>query len=52
MKLDEDLLQVNMNMAELEGKKVQVRPSQNESTKGKDVIAGEERQPRMIMPKI
>jgi hypothetical protein len=27
MKLDEDLLQVNMNMAELEGKKVQVRPS-------------------------
>jgi hypothetical protein len=54
MKLDEDLLQVNMNTVELEGKKVLVRPSQAELTKGKKVIIGEERQPmmpRMIRPK-
>jgi hypothetical protein len=37
-----------MNMVELDEKKVLVRPSQTESTKGKDVIIGEERQPRMI----
>jgi hypothetical protein len=43
MKLDEDSLQINMNMVELEGKKVQVRPSQAESTKGKKVVIGEER---------
>jgi hypothetical protein len=51
MKLNEDPLQVNMNMVELEGKKVLVRPSQAESTKGKKVIIGDERQPRMIRPK-
>ena len=51
MKLDEDPLQVNMNMVELEGKKVLVWPSQTESTEGKKVIIGEERQPRMIRPK-
>jgi hypothetical protein len=51
MKLDEDPPQVNMNMVELDGKKVLVQPSQAESTKGKDVIIGEERQPRMIRPK-
>jgi hypothetical protein len=32
----------------LNGKKVLVRPSQAESTKGKDVIIGEEWPPRMI----
>jgi hypothetical protein len=51
MKLDEDPPQVNMNMVELDGKKVLVQPSQAESTKGKEVIIGEERQPRMIRPK-
>jgi hypothetical protein len=54
LKLDEDLLQVNMNTVELEGKKVLVHPSQAELTKGKKVIIGEERQsmmPRMIRPK-
>jgi hypothetical protein len=51
MKLDEDPLQVNMNTVKLEGKKVLVQPSQAESTKGKEVFIGEERQPRMIMPK-
>jgi hypothetical protein len=40
-----------MYMVELNGKKVLVRPSQAESTKGKEVIIGEERQPRMIRPK-
>jgi hypothetical protein len=39
---------VNMNMIELEGKKVLVRPSQADTTKGKEVIIGEERPPRMI----
>jgi hypothetical protein len=51
MKLNEDSLQVNMNTVELKGKKVLVWPSQAESTKGKKVIIGEERQLRMIRPK-
>jgi hypothetical protein len=40
-----------MNMVELERKKVLVQPSQTETTKGKAVIIGEERPPRMIKPK-
>jgi hypothetical protein len=48
MKLDKDLFPTNMNMVELEGKKVLVRPSQTQSTKGKDVVVGEERPSRMI----
>jgi hypothetical protein len=51
MKLDEGPLQVNMNMVELEWKKVLVQPSQAKLTKDKEVIIGEERQPRMIKPK-
>jgi hypothetical protein len=51
MKLDKDPFPANMNMFELEGKKVMVRPSQAESTKGKEVNIGEERQSRMIKPK-
>jgi hypothetical protein len=38
MKLDKDSLSMNMNMVELDGKKVLVRPSQVESTKGKEVL--------------
>jgi hypothetical protein len=49
-KLDEDLFLTNMNKVELDGTKVLVQPSQAESTKGKEVIIGEERQPRMIRP--
>jgi hypothetical protein len=48
MKLDNDPFLVNMNMIELEGKKVLVRPSQADTNKGKEVIIGEERPPRMI----
>jgi hypothetical protein len=51
MKLDKDPFSTNMNMVELDGKKVLVRPSQVESTKGKLVIIGEEQSPRMIKPK-
>jgi hypothetical protein len=40
-----------MNTIKLEGKKVMVWPSQTESTKGKEVLIGEERQVRMIRPK-
>jgi hypothetical protein len=40
-----------MNMVEIDGKKVLVWPSQAKSTKGKKVIIGEERPPRMIKPK-
>jgi hypothetical protein len=43
MKLDKDPFSVNMNMVELEGKKVMVRPSQVETTKGKEVVIGEDR---------
>jgi hypothetical protein len=35
MKLDKDMFPVNMNMVELEGKKVLVWPSQAEMAKGK-----------------
>jgi hypothetical protein len=51
MKLDKDPFQANMNMVELEGKKVLVWPSQAETTKGKEVVIGEEWLPRMIKPK-
>jgi hypothetical protein len=40
-----------MNMVKLNGKKVLVRPSQVESTKGKEVVIGEERPPRIIKSK-
>jgi hypothetical protein len=52
MKLKKDPFSTNMNMVELEGKKVLVRPSQAEMTKGKEVVIGEELQPRMIKPKV
>jgi hypothetical protein len=42
MKIDKDSFLANMNMVELEGKKVLVWPSQAEMTKGKDVVIGEE----------
>jgi hypothetical protein len=51
MKLDKDPLSVNMNIIKLDGKKVLVRPSQVESTKGKDVIIREEQPPKMIRQK-
>jgi hypothetical protein len=51
MKLDKDLFLANMNIVELDGKKVMVWPSQAESTKGKEVIIGEELLRRMIKPK-
>jgi hypothetical protein len=51
MKLDKDSFPRNMNMVELNGKKVLVWPSQADSTKGKEVIIGEERPPRMIKQK-
>jgi hypothetical protein len=42
MKLDKDPFPVNMNMVELEGKKVLIRPAQPEMTKGTEVVIGEE----------
>jgi GH43 family beta-xylosidase len=51
IKLDKDSFLTNMNMVELDGKKVLVQPSQAESIKGKEVIIGEEWSPRMIKPK-
>jgi hypothetical protein len=51
MKLNKDLFLMNMNMVELEGKKVLIRPSQAEMTKGNEVDIGEERPLRMIKPK-
>jgi hypothetical protein len=40
MKLDKDMFPTNMNMVKLEGKKVLVRSSQAETTKGKEVVIG------------
>jgi hypothetical protein len=51
MKLDKDLFLANMNMIELDGKRVLVRPSQAEMTRGKEVVIGDERSSRMIKPK-
>jgi hypothetical protein len=51
MKLDKDPFLANMNMVELDGKKVIVWPSQAELTKGKEIIIKEERPSRMIKPK-
>jgi hypothetical protein len=51
MKLDNDPFPMIMNMVEVEGKKVLVRPSQVETSKGKEVVIGEEQPPRMIKPK-
>jgi hypothetical protein len=51
MKLNKDPFLANMNMVELDGKKVLVQPSLAVSTKDKEVVIGEERQPRMISPK-
>jgi hypothetical protein len=48
MMLDRDPFPVNMNMVELEGKKVLILPSQAETTKGKEVVTGEEWPLRMI----
>jgi hypothetical protein len=42
MKLDKDMFPVNMNMVELKEKKVLIRPSHAETTKGKEVAIGEE----------
>jgi hypothetical protein len=47
MKLDKDPFLANMNTIELDGK-VLFWPSHAESTKGKEVVIGEERQSRMI----
>jgi hypothetical protein len=51
MKLDKNPFPMNMNMVELDGKKVLVRPSQAESTKGKVIIIAKEWPPRMIKQK-
>jgi hypothetical protein len=51
MKHDKDPFSANMNMVELNGKKVLVQPFQSELTKGMNVVIGEERPPRMIKPK-
>jgi hypothetical protein len=51
MKLSKDVFLANMNMIELDGKKVLVRPSQAGSAKGKEFVIGEEWPPRMIKPK-
>jgi hypothetical protein len=42
MKLDKDPFLANTNMVELDGKKVLVQPSRAKSTKGKEVIIGEQ----------
>jgi hypothetical protein len=51
MKLDKGPFLANMNTVKLNGKNVLVQPSQAKSTKGKEVVIGEDRQPRMIRPK-
>jgi hypothetical protein len=45
MTLDKDPFPANMNMVKVVGKKILVRPSHVESTKGKEVVIEEERPP-------
>jgi hypothetical protein len=47
VKLDKDPFPANMHMVELDGR-VLVQPSQAESTKGKEVVIGEEQPLKMI----
>jgi hypothetical protein len=42
MKLDKDPFLANMNMVKLKGKKALVWPSHAETTKGKEVVIGQE----------
>jgi hypothetical protein len=51
IKLDKDPFLVNMNMVELDRKKVQIQPSQAESTRDEEVVIGEEKPPKMIKSK-
>jgi hypothetical protein len=51
MKLNKDSFPVNMKMDDLDGKNVLVQPSQAKSTKGMELVIGEEWLPRMIKPK-
>jgi hypothetical protein len=51
MKLDKEPFPVNLNMVELDRKKVLFQPSQTRSTKGTKVIIGEEQPLRMMKPK-
>jgi hypothetical protein len=51
MKLDKDSFPLNMNVVELDGKKVLIWPSQTKSTKDKEVVIGQEQPLRMIKPK-
>jgi hypothetical protein len=51
MKLDKDSFPVNMNVVELDRKKVLIWPSQAESTKDKEVVTGQEQPLMMIKPK-
>jgi hypothetical protein len=51
MKLNKDLFLANMNMVELKGKTVMIWPSQAKSTKGKDVVIGDDMQSMMIKPR-
>jgi hypothetical protein len=48
MMFDRDPFPANMNMVELERKKVLILPSQAETTKRKEVVIGEEWPLRMI----
>jgi hypothetical protein len=48
MKFDKDPFPANMNMVELKVKKVLVRPFEAKTTKGKEVVIGEEQPPRMV----
>lgn len=44
MQLDSNMIPFSMNMIDLESAKVLVRPSQAESTAGKNVITGDPRE--------
>jgi hypothetical protein len=52
MKHNKDSFPMNMNLVELDGKKVLVWPSRVELNKGKEAVIGEDRPLRMIKPMV
>jgi hypothetical protein len=50
MRLDMEPFPANVNVIDFEGKKILVRASQADSTRGKDVVVSDELRPGMMKP--
>jgi hypothetical protein len=50
MRLDTEPFPANVNVIDFEGKKILVRASKADSTRGKDVVVSDELRPGMMKP--